>query len=193
MEELNKKVRFAVGNFSDLSLQEQQLFEQATRVRLNAQAPYSKFSVGVAVLSEQNTIHLGCNVERCSWTQTTHAEQNAVDSMVAALGPSKIKLVTVVAAPTDTVITLPPRATKSPRTSLEKMTWCCGHCLQIIWENCFGDPTVKIMSLLPSGEIFSSTIGDSLPIRFGPEDLGISYSNQAESRGTDIHRQDVVE
>jgi cytidine deaminase len=176
VENISKKVHISVGNFSELTEQEQKLFEYAAQVRMNAQAPYSNYFVGVAVLSDQDTIHVGCNVERCSLTQTTHAEQNAIDSMVAALGPSKIKSLAVVAAPAHVEVDLRAQK-KSPRPALESMAWCCGHCLQIIWENCFGDTTVKILSLLPNGEVAAATIGDVLPIHFGPENVGIVYQN----------------
>jgi cytidine deaminase len=59
VENINKKLQISVGNFSELSEQEQKLFEHAAKVRCNAQAPYSNYSVGVAVLSDQNTIHVG--------------------------------------------------------------------------------------------------------------------------------------
>ena len=147
---------------------EKLLLEKALEVRKNAQAPYSQYYVGVALLSDKNTLHVGCNVERCTWTQSTHAEQNAVDSMVATLGPSKIVKLAVVAAPKDAAVSLTGKNTAAKSV-------VCGHCLQIIWENCFQDPQVKILILESEGIVACSTIGDLLPFRFGPENLNVFY------------------
>lgn len=181
MREVIKKVRISIADFSELSATQQQLFDHAARVRGNAQAPYSKFHVGAAVLSNQGTIHAGCNVERCTWTQTTHAEQNAVDSMVAALGPVKIEAVAVVAAPAHVAVTLPPSVTQHA-PDIEKISFSCAHCLQIIWENCFGDAGVALLCLLANGQVAQSTIGDALPQRFGPEDVGVFYQGIAQQQ-----------
>lgn len=159
---LNKKIFF-----HELSQEDQNLFHQALKVRNNAQAPYSNYNVGVAVLSEKGTVHVGCNVERCTWTQTTHAEQNAIDNMISVHGPIKIKKVAVIAAPKNIHISL-----KEPNATPISCV-VCGHCLQIIWENCFNDPDVQILTLETNNIVACSTIGDLLPIRFGPTDLNI--------------------
>ena len=171
MQDVIKTVKIQKIPFSQLPPDEQKLLEEACRVRNNAQAPYSQYHVGVAILSNKGTIHIGCNVERCTYTQTTHAEQNAVDSMVAALGPSKIEKVAVVGAMKDIQISL------SQPTNVVLANVVCGHCLQIIWENCCGDPTVKILSLETNGVVACSTIGDLLPFRFGLENLNVFYKN----------------
>ncbi len=126
--------------------------------------------VGAAVLSEYGIIHTGCNVERCTFTQTTHAEQAAVDSMVKALGPVKIKAIAFVGVPEkDEIIFFP--INKGLPIKMESIPVPCGHCLQIIWENCFSDPGVRIISAANDGKIIKTTIGDALPMRFGPQKL----------------------
>jgi cytidine deaminase len=175
MRELTKTIRASVGNFSELSKQEQDLLRSAGEVRINAQAPYSNYHVGVAILSQDGTVHLGCNVERCSWTQTSHAEQNAIDSMVAKVGPSKVRTVALVGGLKWTPVAFPPTEITNQISSIEQVPVPCGHCLQIIWENCFGDPNVKLIALTAGGEVVSTTIGDAFPMRFGPADLGVDY------------------
>ena len=76
-----------------------QLFKLAVEVRSRAQEPYFKFLVGATVESESGKIYLGCNVGRATGTQTSHAESNAIDSMVAAEGSVKIKRLVVAGAP----------------------------------------------------------------------------------------------
>jgi cytidine deaminase len=172
-------VTAALTHFSDLSASEQELVYAALNARRNAQAPYSHYFVGAAVRSSKGTIHTGCNVERCSYTQTTHAEQNAIDNMIAHWGPSKIEAIAIVGGPAS--------ATPAPNlnpliTTLahpEEATLPCGHCRQIIWENCFGDGTVNILSLTPHGDIIRATIRDFLPMCFGPDQLGIDYANRS--------------
>jgi len=176
MNEIKRTVKFTLKKFQELSEQEQALLKAAKRVRKNAQAPYSKFAVGVAVLSAKGTVHVGCNVERCSWSQTTHAEQNAIDSMVAEHGSLKVEMVVVVAAPVGKKIILSPENNKEVVASLESVTFPCGHCLQIIWENCYNDPTVKIIGGKSDGTFVVAAIADLLPVRFGPKQLGIDYS-----------------
>jgi cytidine deaminase len=68
-----------------------ELIKKACKVRNNAQATYFNYHVGSAVISSLDQIYHGCNVEVVSFTQTTHAEQNAIDSMIANQGACKIK------------------------------------------------------------------------------------------------------
>jgi len=169
MDAKNKTLNGFICKFKELSIEDQGLIKKAIDVRRNSQAPYSKFFVGAAVRSSNDAIYVGCNVERCTYTQTTHAEQNAIDSMVAAQGPSKIKSIAVVAFPADKKIILETNvAIDSTKKLQTQRASPCGHCLQIIWENCFGETSVKIMMLLDEGFIFVSTIGQLLPVPFGP-------------------------
>jgi len=44
----------------------QELITKATKARLNSYAPYSKFNVGAAVMTDDGTIFSGCNIENVS-------------------------------------------------------------------------------------------------------------------------------
>jgi cytidine deaminase len=178
VRELKKVVRAKIGEFSELRPEEQNLLRKAAEARLHAQAPYSNYWVGVALRSTRGTVHFGCNVERCSWTQTTHAEQNAIDNMVAELGPTKVEIIALVAGPANADVKIPPQRTAKSISCIEEVPVPCGHCLQIIWENCLHDPQVKLIALTANGEVISTTIGDAFPMRFGPEDLGVNYSKR---------------
>ena len=55
-----------------------ELFSEAQKAACLAYAPYSKFRVGAALLSEDGTIITGCNVENRSFGLTICAERSAV-------------------------------------------------------------------------------------------------------------------
>ena len=59
------------------------LRDAARQVREKAWAPYSKYHVGAAVLTDSGEIFTGCNVENASYGLTICAERVAVCSAVA--------------------------------------------------------------------------------------------------------------
>ena len=95
-----------------------------------AYAPYSEFKVGVAVITEDDTLHVGSNVESAIGRETVHAETAAVSQAVMS-GSTKLRYVFV--------------ASKTGTTP-------CGACRQLLAE--FGDPLV--VTLLPTGEVMFS-------------------------------------
>jgi len=58
------------------------LIKKAREAQQNAYAPYSHFSVGAAVLTEDTRIYTGCNVENASYGLTMCAERNAIYNAV---------------------------------------------------------------------------------------------------------------
>ena len=60
------------------------LIRRACEARQNAHAPYSKFLVGAAVLTESGEIISGCNVENASYGLTICAERVAIGTAIAA-------------------------------------------------------------------------------------------------------------
>lgn len=95
------------------------LLAAAGRAQRNAHAPYSKFRVGAALLTNTGKIFTGCNVENTSYGLTNCAERTAVFKAVSE-GHRKFKAIAVV-APSDAL---------SP----------CGACRQVLAE--FGEMVV---------------------------------------------------
>jgi cytidine deaminase len=123
------------------------LVEAASAVRANAHAPYSKFTVGAAVLDGRGRVHVGCNVENASYGLSVCAERHAIAAAVSA-GVEQIEALAVV---TDTD---PPSAP-------------CGACRQVLVE--FGDFPVILAN--PSDERTVTSVGQLLPDAFTPDSL----------------------
>ncbi|SDR65283.1 cytidine deaminase [Opitutus sp. GAS368] len=115
-----------------------------------AYAPYSKFTVGAAILTSTDRIYSGCNVENASYGLTNCAERTAIFNAVAA-GEKRLRLKCVVVyTPTD-IPTAP-----------------CGACRQVINE--FG-PDARILSVCRGKGHIASSTRELLPGAFGPADL----------------------
>ncbi len=69
---------------SALQPTEQKLYQAALQARELAYAPYSRFAVGAAVLTNDGRIFSGCNVENASYGLSICAERCALFSAVAA-------------------------------------------------------------------------------------------------------------
>lgn len=166
MRVIEVKKHFFVSTLRDLLYSDRELVFLAKQAQANSQSPYSGFKVGAAVLNISGDVSLGTNVERCTYTQTTHAEQNAIDSMVSQHGPIAIDSLAINAVNCENNFLI-------DEVKLEDLIFPCGHCLQIIWENCL-NADVKIISYLGNDLVAMTTIGSLLPVRFGPSDLGIN-------------------
>ncbi|HUW21698.1 MAG TPA: cytidine deaminase [Candidatus Bathyarchaeia archaeon] len=59
-----------------------ELIAAAVEVRSNAYVPYSGYPVGAAVLCSSGEIYAGANTEVVSYSQTGHAESNAINTAI---------------------------------------------------------------------------------------------------------------
>ena len=127
------------------------LLDLARRMMLRAHAPYSNFHVGAALRAADGSLHGGCNVENAAYPQGLCAEAGAIAAMVAA-GQRRI-LECVVVGPGPQVI--------SP----------CGGCRQKLRE--FAGDDLPIHLCGPDGLHRTVTLGQLLPLSFGPDHLEI--------------------
>ena len=125
------------------------MVELARGVRARARATYSHFDVGVALRDERGGLHVGANVENASYPQGQCAETSAIGALVAA-GARRIEEAVVMA---DTELITP-----------------CGGCRQRLAELAAG-PGMPVHLCGPEGIRRTTTLGELLPLGFGPRDL----------------------
>lgn len=125
------------------------LVAAAKIVRARAYAPYSRYSVGAALLTPDGRIFVGANVENAAYPQTACAETCAIGNMIAG-GERHLKAVAVIGSGPD---------------------FCtpCGGCRQRLFE--FGSTEVPVATADADGRYEVVTIGDLLPRAFGPRHL----------------------
>ncbi len=125
------------------------LRREALSARARAHNPYSKYSVGAAVLTSDGRVFSGCNIENSSYGATLCAERVAIAKAVSE-GAKILKEVLVV---TDNS---PPSAP-------------CGMCRQFMSE--FAAPDLVVHLTNPLGETSTHSFTALLPRAFTPEQL----------------------
>jgi cytidine deaminase len=114
--------------------------EAAEQARGRAYAPYSRFKMGAAVVTNDNTVVPGALVENVSLGLAMCAERTALFSVVAqGLGPPEIL------------------ALVAPETS-GGLTWPCGACLQVGME--LGGPGLLVVVSNGRGKVDQSRLHD---------------------------------
>lgn len=123
----------------------------ARAARAAAYAPYSKYTVGAALLAEDGRIFGGCNVENAAYPQGVCAEAGAISAMVLA-GQRRAKAVLVVGAG-------------------ERLITPCGGCRQKLREFC--DPSsFQVLAINEDGQQQQQwTLEQLFPQSFGPDHL----------------------
>ena len=125
------------------------MFKAAKNVRKKAHVPYSKFKVGAALLTENNKIIVGCNVENAAYPQSQCAEASAIGNLVSQ-GYKSIKEVLVVGSG---------KLLCSP----------CGACRQRIREFASLNTPIHMCSIVK--HLKTTSLEELLPYSFGPENL----------------------
>ena len=96
------------------------LIEMALEARAFAYAPYSNFRVGAALLSIDNVVYGGCNIENASFSVTNCAERTALFKAVS-IGKKEFKALAIVAL---------------NGSDKEVFSYPCGVCRQALLEFC---------------------------------------------------------
>lgn len=136
---------------SDLSPRELQLVELARKSTFRSYAPYSKFSVGAAILLSNGEIVCGANQENVAFPSGTCAERSACFYAHAQYPDAKFEMIVIAARGVDGL----PLAEPIPpcgacRQSLLQYELLAGHDVPVILVGrtyCYRLPSVR--SLLP--------------------------------------------
>jgi len=126
----------------------QELLKQAFKATRLSYAPYSKFRVGAALLTEDDEVVTGCNVENASYGLSNCAERTAVFKAVS-MGKLRFKAIAVV-------------------SNKQNPVYPCGACRQVLRE--FNKDITVILSDR-RGRPIKTKLSKLLPNSFGPEDL----------------------
>ncbi len=126
-----------------------ELAKIAIDARKNAYVPYSNFKVGAAVLTVDDTIYTGCNIENASYGATNCAERTAIFKAVSE-GHKKIKAIAIVG-------------------DMTTNTYPCGICRQVIVE--FATNDIDIILVKNEDDYIIKTMEEILPGAFTKEDL----------------------
>ncbi len=123
------------------------LIAAACEARPQAYAPYSRFTVGAALLAEDGRIYSGVNIENASYGLTVCAERNAIGAMVLAGG----QRILAVAVCTENGVTP------------------CGACRQVLAEFAADGNDVPVWMVDGVGSTRAvTTLAALLPDHFGP-------------------------
>ena len=139
--------RAAAGS-RDIDAREDELRDAAFAALERAYAPYSSFRVGAALLGDDGTLAVGCNVENASYPAAICAERVAVGTL-AAQGIRRFDLLVIA---TEADVPTPP----------------CGFCRQVLAEFA---PSLPIISITRSGAEARWSLADLLPSPFTPSFL----------------------
>ncbi len=127
------------------------LKSEAEKARKKAYAPYSKFKVGAAILTKDQKVFSGCNVENASYGGTICAERTSILKAVSEGARVPIQAVHVV--------------------SSSKEPWPpCGLCLQVMSEFCAPTTVVTLSGQKKDSEKMFQ-LRDLLPESFTPKHL----------------------
>ena len=125
------------------------LIGKAIAASRKAYVPYSNYRVGAALLSTDDTVYTGCNVENSSYPAGICAERTAIVKAVSE-GVQNFKTIVV--------------ATKNGGSP-------CGICRQVMNEFA---PDMRVVMVNFDGEIvLDTTVEGLLPHGFGKEKLDI--------------------
>nr|XP_057911345.1 cytidine deaminase b [Doryrhamphus excisus] len=139
-------------NIEDVGMETvKKLIQHSQEAKKQAYCPYSKFRVGAALLTVDNYLFTGCNVENACYNLGVCAERNAISKAVSE-GYCAFKAIAIASDMSDQFI--------SP----------CGGCRQFMRE--FGSSWDVYLSK-PDGTYRKMTVNQLLPVSFGPEDLAM--------------------
>ena len=125
-----------------------ELMDMAKEAMKSAYAPYSHFSVGAAVETDDGEVYCGCNIENSSYGATICAERTAISKAVSE-GYRRITRIAIC-------------------DSNNSFAWPCGICRQVMSE--FAAEEFYVI-LEDNGKISNFSLKELLPNSFSSKDM----------------------
>ena len=155
MKEINTGTSaFLFQDINELSDVDKNLMQAAIKASRNAYAPYSGFSVGAALLMEDDSIIIGNNQENAAYPSGMCAERVAIWKAGSSYPNKKVKKIAITAV--------------SSNKQLDKPVGPCGACRQTLLE--YEVNQKENMEILFMGEIGNvvkaNSIASLLPFSF---------------------------
>lgn len=129
------------------------LISQAIKMLEFSYVPYSHFHVGAALLSKEDKVYTGCNIENAALGPTNCAERTAFFKAVSE-GVKEFKAIAIVGGQNGIIKDYCPP---------------CGVCRQVMREFCKND--FEIILAKSEDDYMVKTLEEILPLSFGSEDL----------------------
>ena len=127
---------------------EMQLVQKATEAMKSSYAPYSRFNVGAALLTDVGEVFSGCNVENAAFGCTNCAERSAVFKAISE-GRRTFQAIAIVGG---------------HEGKIDGFCPPCGMCRQVMQEFC--DRDFRVILASGAGAIKVMTLGELLPESF---------------------------
>lgn len=130
------------------------LIKKAIEAQKNAYVPYSNFRVGAALLSKNNEIFSGCNIENAAYSPSNCAERTAFFKAVSE-GERDFQAIAIVGGENNKFGTFCPP---------------CGVCRQVMLEFCNSNSFIIILAnSISDYKVFS--LAEMMPFAFDKQNL----------------------
>ena len=131
-----------------------ELISKANDAMQNSYSPYTKFKVGAALLTVDEEVYTGCNVENASYSMTVCAERTAFFKAVSE-GKRNFSKIAIIAGKNGII---------------SDYTSPCGACLQVIREFSVDDFEIILAKSTDDYKVFK--LSELLPHSFSNQNLG---------------------
>ncbi|MBR2861304.1 MAG: cytidine deaminase [Clostridia bacterium] len=134
-------------------MSDKELVKIAFSAMEKAYAPYSGYTVGAALLTANNTVYTGCNVENAAYGPTNCAERTAFFKAISE-GERAFQKIAVVGG---------------KNCNVTEMFMPCGVCRQVMAEFCDGD--FEIIVAKSEDDFKTFTLKELLPFGFSKNNV----------------------
>ena len=143
MKELNIVTPLISVTYDELSPGDRRLVDAAKKMTYRAYAPYSHFSVGAAILLDNDVIVTGSNQENAAYTSGTCAERTAACKAVSEGRRDFVRIAVY--------------------GDGEHYCYPCGACRQFLAEFA---PDMEVLSAMGGGRYVSNRLSELMPYTF---------------------------